>query len=67
MEAWVAVLPSPHFAVTGTTGAARIENVPPGTQTVEVWHPELARQSRPIEVRSGETSTVTIQMTSGTS
>jgi hypothetical protein len=67
MEAWVAVQPSPHFGVTGTTGAARLENVPPGTQTVAVWHPELGRQSRPVEVRTGETSTVTIEMTSGTS
>jgi hypothetical protein len=67
MEAWVAVQPSPRFAVTGATGTARIENVPSGRQTVEVWHPALGRQSGPVEVRTGETSTVTIEMTSGTS
>ena len=48
-------------------GTARIENVPPGPQTVQVWHPELGRQSRPVDVRTGETSAVTIEMTSAAS
>src|SRR5213596_839224 len=34
---WVAVTPGPA-AVTDANGVAKIENVPPGKQTVEVWH-----------------------------
>src|SRR5207249_3076529 len=37
MLGWVAVTPGPA-AVTDANGVAKIENVPPGKQTVEVWH-----------------------------
>lgn len=43
MLAYVVVLPTPWFAVTPATGAARIANVPAGRYRAEVWHPRLAK------------------------
>ncbi len=41
MIAYVAVLPTPHFQVTGSEGRAVVKDVPAGQYTVEVWQPSL--------------------------
>src|SRR6478735_7780911 len=41
MIAYVAVLTTPYFQVTGKEGQARLSNLPPGQYTVEVWQPSL--------------------------
>ena len=41
MIAYVAVLPTPHFQVTGQEGRASLKNLPAGQYRVEVWHPSL--------------------------
>jgi plastocyanin len=41
MIAYVAVLPTPYFQVTGTEGHASLNNIPAGSYTVEVWQPSL--------------------------
>jgi len=41
MIAYVAVLGTPHFQVTGREGHALLKNLPPGQYTVEVWQPSL--------------------------
>ncbi|HST30310.1 MAG TPA: methylamine utilization protein, partial [Chthoniobacterales bacterium] len=41
MIAYVAVLPTPHFQVTGSEGRATLKNLSPGQYTVQVWHPSL--------------------------
>ena len=41
MVAYLAVLPSPYFQVTGADGRTNLKNVPPGQYTVQVWHPSL--------------------------
>src|SRR5437879_11438977 len=46
MLGWVAVLPTPFFAVSDASGAAKIENVPAGKQTVEVWHEARSEERR---------------------
>lgn len=38
MDAAIAVAPHPYYALTDTSGTFRIDNVPPGTYTVVVWH-----------------------------
>lgn len=43
MLAYVVVLPTPWFAVTPATGAARLASVPAGRYRAEVWHPRLAK------------------------
>ena len=41
MIAYVAVLGTPYFQVTGREGHALLKNLPPGQYTVEVWQPSL--------------------------
>ena len=41
MIAYVAVLATPYFQVTGKEGRALLKNLPPGQYTVEVWQPSL--------------------------
>jgi plastocyanin len=41
MIAYVAVLATPYFEVTGKEGRALLKNLPPGQYTVEVWQPSL--------------------------
>lgn len=51
MESWAMAVNNPYYAVTDDKGAFKIENVPPGTYQMVVWHP----QSGP-----GVTRTITI-------
>ena len=41
MKAYIAVVGSPYFKVTGKDGSFTIGNVPPGTYTVSAWHESL--------------------------
>jgi plastocyanin len=41
MVAYVAVLPTPYFQVTGKDGRAALRDLPSGSYTVEVWQPSL--------------------------
>jgi hypothetical protein len=50
---WAVVLPNPWFAVTDADGAFRIEGIPPGEQTLAIWHerfPQPAYRTVSIEV-----------------
>ena len=62
MLGWIAVLPNPFFGVTGANGAARIENVPPGKYTLDVWHETLGKQTKDVEVKAGQTVKGAIEM-----
>ncbi len=62
MLGWVAVLPTPFFGVTDANGTAKIENVPAGKQTVEVWQETLGKQTREVEVKAGQVAKVGIEM-----
>ena len=41
MVAYIAVLPTPYFQVTGKDGRTVLENLPAGPYTVQVWQPLL--------------------------
>jgi len=62
MLGWVAVMPHPFFGVTDANGATKIENVPPGKYSVEVWHETLGKQTKEVEVKAGQTAKVAIEM-----
>src|SRR5207302_11343803 len=62
MLGWLAVLPTPFFAVTDAGGAAKIENVPACKQTVEVWHETLGKQTKEVDVKAGQTAKVSFEM-----
>ena len=58
MQGFVVVLQNPFFAVTDTAGRFAIENVPPGTYTVAVWHEKLKAAPKPVTVEAGKPLTV---------
>ena len=41
MVAYIAVLPTPYFQITGKDGRTVLENLPTGQYTVQVWQPLL--------------------------
>jgi plastocyanin len=62
MLGWVAVMPHPFFGVTDGNGVTKIDNVPPGKHTVEVWHETLGKQTKEVEVKAGQTAKVAFEM-----
>ena len=49
MIAYIMVVPTPYFARTDASGAARLRDLPPGTYEVRAWNPQ---QKTPAEARS---------------
>jgi plastocyanin len=58
MEAYVVVLQNPYFAVTGSDGHYRIENVPPGVYSVGVWAAKGKAPVKPLTVDAAKTAQV---------
>lgn len=58
MRAFVPVTDHPYFAVTGDDGAFALKDVPPGTYTVEAWHPKLGLKKKQVTVQAGKPATV---------
>ena len=50
MQAYIGVVDSPYFAVSGEDGSYRIGNLPPGTYTVAIWQERLGTQERQVTV-----------------
>jgi plastocyanin len=58
MEAYVVVLQNPYFAVTGSDGHYRIENVPPGAYSVGVWAAKGKASVKPVTVDAAKSAQV---------
>lgn len=58
MRAFVPVTDHPYFAVTGDDGGFALKDVPPGTYTVEAWHPKLGLKKKQVTVEAGKTAAV---------
>jgi len=56
MKAWVGVVDSPYFAVTGTDGTFEMKNVPPGAYTIEAWQEELGTQEQQVTLAASGTA-----------
>ena len=56
MSAWIVAVDHPYHAVTSGDGSFVIENVPPGTYTLEVWHEAVGSTTRSVSVAPGETT-----------
>jgi plastocyanin len=61
MRAYVGVNKNPHQAVTGDDGTFKIENVPPGTYTIEAWHETYGAKSAAVTVEAGKPASVTFK------
>jgi hypothetical protein len=58
MEGYIVVLQNPHFAVTTADGRYSIDNVPPGTYSLAVWHAKGKAQPKPVTVDPGKPAVV---------
>ncbi len=62
MSAWIIAVDHPYHAVTSGDGSFVIENVPPGTYTLEVWQEALGSTSETVTVEPGGTAEASIVM-----
>jgi plastocyanin len=53
MSAYIIVLDSPYFAQPDDHGNYSLENIPPGTYIIKVWHERLTNQERTITIAPG--------------
>ena len=58
MIVYVGVVSHPYFDVTGGDGRFRIEHVPAGARTIQIWHERYGTQSLAVEVEDGVETTV---------
>ena len=63
MSAWIVVYDQPYCAVTDSAGSFRIQDVPPGTYTLEIWHETLGVQRQQVTVKSAEETNAEIVFT----
>jgi len=59
MKAYIAVLSSPYFEVTGKDGSFELKNVPPGTYTVTAWHERYGMSDQSVTIGPKESKAVT--------
>ena len=62
MSAWIVVIDHPYNAVTDQAGSFVIENVPPGTYTLEIWHETLGASTQSVTVTASQTTTVSVEL-----
>jgi len=58
MRAFVGVLEHPYFGTTGPDGRVALNNLPPGTYTIEAWHEQLGVKTQQITVGAKESKDV---------
>jgi hypothetical protein len=62
MTGYVAVATNPFFAVSDADGAFRIDRLPPGPYTLELWHERLGTKSVDVQVSDDKPAMVAIEL-----
>ena len=65
MLGYLGVLDHPYFSVTGTDGAFRLPNLPPGTYTIEAWHEKYGTQTMQVTIGPKETKEIEFTFSGG--
>jgi plastocyanin len=63
MLAYIAVLATPHFQVTGADGRATLTNLPAGAYQVEVWQPRMKASPANVAQKVDLTATAPHEIT----
>jgi plastocyanin len=63
MTGYIGIVNSPFFAVSDDQGKFKIENVPAGKQTIEVWQEVYGPLTQTVEVKPGGTVTLDFSYT----
>jgi len=58
MRGIVAVVATPHYAVTGKDGEFKLPNLPPGKYTIKAWHETLGEQTQEVTIDGTETKII---------
>jgi len=58
MVGYVGVETHPFYAVSAADGSFKIANVPPGKQSVRIWHERFGELTKTVNVTAGGTATV---------
>jgi plastocyanin len=61
MRAYVGINKNPFQAVTGEDGTFKIDNIPPGSYTVEAWHEKYGVKTADVNVEAGKPATLTFK------
>ena len=64
MSAYIVVSDHPYYAVTDVYGDYLINDIPPGSYRLKVWHETLGVQEKPVEVKAGGSHTVDFLLSS---
>ena len=56
MEAYVVAVPTPYFAATAEDGSYEISDLPDGSYTVKVWHPDKKKELSQVVAVEGVSS-----------
>jgi plastocyanin len=62
MHGWLVATETPYFSVTDKSGTFKLDNVPAGSYTVEVWHEKLGKSTQKVTVKAKEDAKVNFEV-----
>ena len=62
MHGWLVATETPYFAVTDKSGSFKLDNVPAGSYTVELWHEKLGKSTQKVTVKAKEDAKVSFEI-----
>lgn len=62
MSGWIVASESPYTVTTDASGNFKLDNVPPGTYKVEVWHEKLGKVTKEVTVKAKEETKLGVEL-----